>query len=43
MIVAAAISSGWLAFLIGVVVAAILVALLGHTFGGRRRGLLRRA
>jgi uncharacterized membrane protein YeaQ/YmgE (transglycosylase-associated protein family) len=42
MIVAAAISSGWLAFVIGVVVAAIIVALVGHVFGDRR-GVLRRA
>ena len=35
MIVAAAISSGWLAFIIGVIVAVILVALVGR-FQGRR-------
>jgi uncharacterized membrane protein YeaQ/YmgE (transglycosylase-associated protein family) len=38
MIVAAAISSGWLAFIIGVIVAVILVALVGRMFGERRRG-----
>ena len=42
MIVAAAISSGWLAFVIGVVVAAILVALVGRMWGGRA-GVPRRA
>jgi uncharacterized membrane protein YeaQ/YmgE (transglycosylase-associated protein family) len=36
MIVAAAISSGWLAFVIGVIVAVILVALVGR-FVGRDR------
>jgi uncharacterized membrane protein YeaQ/YmgE (transglycosylase-associated protein family) len=35
MIVAAAISSGWLAFVIGVVVAVVLVALLAHFRGDR--------
>jgi len=35
MIVAAAISSGWLAFIIGVIVAVILVALVGRFFGTR--------
>jgi uncharacterized membrane protein YeaQ/YmgE (transglycosylase-associated protein family) len=35
MIVAAAISSGWLAFVIGVVVAVILVALVGRIGGSR--------
>ena len=35
MLVAALISSGWLAFIIGVVVAIILVALVGR-FQGRR-------
>ena len=37
MIVAAAISSGWLAFVIGVIVAVILVALVGRFFGERGR------
>jgi uncharacterized membrane protein YeaQ/YmgE (transglycosylase-associated protein family) len=37
MIVAAALSSGWLAFAIGVIVAAILVALVGHVWGDRGR------
>jgi uncharacterized membrane protein YeaQ/YmgE (transglycosylase-associated protein family) len=36
MIIAAAISSGWLAFIIGVIVAVILVALVGR-FVGRDR------
>ena len=35
MLVAAIISSGWLAFVIGVVIAVILVALVGR-FAGRR-------
>ncbi len=38
LIVVAAISSGWLAFIIGVVVAIILVALVGRLFGERGRG-----
>jgi uncharacterized membrane protein YeaQ/YmgE (transglycosylase-associated protein family) len=38
MIIAAAISSGWLAFIIGVVVAVVLVALVAHFSGERRRG-----
>ena len=33
MIIAAVISSGWLAFIIGVIVAVILVALVGRAFG----------
>jgi uncharacterized membrane protein YeaQ/YmgE (transglycosylase-associated protein family) len=37
MIIAAAISSGWLAFIIGVIVAVILVALVGRFVGGDRR------
>lgn len=37
MIIAAAISSGWLAFIIGVIVAVILVALVGRFIGGDRR------
>jgi uncharacterized membrane protein YeaQ/YmgE (transglycosylase-associated protein family) len=40
MVIAAAISSGWLAFIIGVIVAIILVALVGRFFGDRRRGAL---
>ena len=40
MIIAAAISGGWLAFIIGVVVAVILVALVGRIGGDRRRGVL---
>jgi uncharacterized membrane protein YeaQ/YmgE (transglycosylase-associated protein family) len=35
LIIAAAISSGWLAFIIGVVVAVILVALVGRFLEGR--------
>jgi uncharacterized membrane protein YeaQ/YmgE (transglycosylase-associated protein family) len=35
LIVAAAISSGWLAFVIGVIVAVILVALVGRFLGDR--------
>jgi uncharacterized membrane protein YeaQ/YmgE (transglycosylase-associated protein family) len=42
MVIAAAISSGWVAFVIGVIVAALLVMLIGRfTGGGRRRGVLR--
>jgi len=37
MLVAAAISSGWLAFVIGVIIAALLVALIGRFSGGYRR------
>jgi len=37
MIVAAAISSGWLAFVIGVIIAALLVALISRFSGGYRR------
>ena len=37
MIIAAAISSGWLAFIIGVIVAVILVALVGRLFANRTR------
>jgi len=40
MLVAALISSGWLAFIIGVIVAVILVALVGR-FAGRRGSLAR--
>lgn len=39
LVVAAAISSGWIAFVIGVVVAIVLVALLGRFLGDRRRPL----
>ena len=40
MIVAAAISSGWLAFIIGVIIAALLVAVIGHLTADRgRRGI----
>jgi uncharacterized membrane protein YeaQ/YmgE (transglycosylase-associated protein family) len=38
MIVAAAISDGWLAFIIGLIVAVILVALVGRMLGERGRG-----
>jgi uncharacterized membrane protein YeaQ/YmgE (transglycosylase-associated protein family) len=41
MIVAAAISSGWLAFVIGVIVAVILVALVGRFVGRDRPGAVR--
>lgn len=37
MIIAAAISSGWIAFIIGVIVAALLVMLIGRFTGGGRR------
>ena len=37
MLIAAAISSGWLAFIIGVVIAALLVALISRFSGGYRR------
>ena len=37
MIIAAAISSGWLAFIIGVIVAALLVMLIGRFTGGSDR------
>jgi uncharacterized membrane protein YeaQ/YmgE (transglycosylase-associated protein family) len=37
MLIAAAISSGWLAFVIGVIIAALLVALLSRFSGGYRR------
>ena len=30
MVVAAAISGGWLAFVVGIVIAALLVAVIGH-------------
>jgi uncharacterized membrane protein YeaQ/YmgE (transglycosylase-associated protein family) len=35
MLIAAIISSGWVAFVIGVVIAIILVALVGRFVGGR--------
>ena len=38
MIIAAAISSGWIAFVIGVVIAALLVMLIGRFTGESRRG-----
>jgi uncharacterized membrane protein YeaQ/YmgE (transglycosylase-associated protein family) len=38
MIIAAAISGGWLAFIIGVIVAIVLVALEGRFLGERGRG-----
>jgi uncharacterized membrane protein YeaQ/YmgE (transglycosylase-associated protein family) len=40
MIIAAAISGGWLAFIIGVIIAIILVALVGRIGGDRRRGAM---
>ena len=42
LVIAGAISSGWVALVIGVVVAALLVALLAHFTGGNRRTLARR-
>jgi uncharacterized membrane protein YeaQ/YmgE (transglycosylase-associated protein family) len=36
LVIAAAISSGWIAFAIGVVIAVILVALIGHLNAGDR-------
>jgi uncharacterized membrane protein YeaQ/YmgE (transglycosylase-associated protein family) len=36
MLIAALISSGWLAFILGVIIAAILVALIGRFTGGER-------
>ena len=33
-------SSGWLQFIVGIIVAVILVALVGRFFGERRRGVL---
>ena len=39
MIIAAAISGGWLAFVIGVIVAVILVALVGRWSANRGRGV----
>jgi uncharacterized membrane protein YeaQ/YmgE (transglycosylase-associated protein family) len=41
LLIAGVISSGWLAFVIGVVVAIVLVALVSRMWGGRRRGLAR--
>jgi uncharacterized membrane protein YeaQ/YmgE (transglycosylase-associated protein family) len=41
MIIAAAISSGWLAFIIGVIVAVVLVALVGRFMGDDRRAAAR--
>ena len=38
MIIAAAISGGWLAFVIGVLIAALLVMLIGRFTGESRRG-----
>ena len=35
LLIAAIISSGWLAFIIGVIVAIVLVALVGRLFGER--------
>ena len=39
MIIAGAISSGWLAFVIGVVIAALLVMLIGRFTGRDRAGV----
>ena len=40
LLIAGLISSGWLAFVIGVIVAIVLVALVSRMWGGRR-GLAR--
>ena len=37
MVIAAAISSGWVAFIIGVIIAALLVMLIGRFTGGTDR------
>lgn len=37
MVIAAAISSGWIAFIIGVIIAALLVMLIGRFTGGTDR------
>ena len=37
MVIAAAISSGWIAFIIGVIIAALLVMLIGRFTGGADR------
>ena len=37
MVIAAAISGGWLAFIIGVIIAAVLVMLIGRFTGGSDR------
>lgn len=37
MLVAAIISSGWIAFAIGIIIAAVLVALVGRLMGDRSR------
>jgi uncharacterized membrane protein YeaQ/YmgE (transglycosylase-associated protein family) len=42
MVIAAAISSGWLAFVIGIVIAAVLVALIGRFTADRRGPVARR-
>ena len=39
MVIAAAISSGWLAFIIGVIIATLLVMLIGRFTGGHERGV----
>ena len=39
LLIAAIISSGWLAFIIGVIVAIVLVAIVGRFFGDRGRGV----
>ena len=41
LLVAALISDGWLAFIIGIVIAVILVALVGRWMGGDRHRLQR--
>ena len=41
MIIAAAISGGWIAFIIGVIIAAVLVMLIGRFTGGTDRARAR--
>ena len=43
LLVAGLISDGWLALIIGIIVAVILVALVGRMFGNRGRGVTARA
>jgi uncharacterized membrane protein YeaQ/YmgE (transglycosylase-associated protein family) len=43
LLVAGLISDGWLALIIGIIVAIILVALVGRMFGDRGRGATARA
>jgi uncharacterized membrane protein YeaQ/YmgE (transglycosylase-associated protein family) len=43
LLIAGLISDGWLALIIGIIVAVILVALVGRLYGGRDRGAVARA